>query len=624
MTRPFRSLLIANRGEIACRIIRTARKMGLRTIAVYSEADAGAQHVKQADSAICIGPAAARESYLKIEAILAAAAESEAEAIHPGYGFLSENAAFAEAVVGAGLVFVGPPASAIRAMGDKANAKQLMAKGGGPLLPGYDGADQSDAVFIAAAEKTGFPVILKPSAGGGGKGMKIAHSAAALPELLASARREAKASFGDEKLILERYLARPRHVEVQVFADTHGNAVHLFERDCTLQRRHQKVIEEAPAPDLPEATRAVIHKAAVLAAKAVGYVGAGTVEFLIEDNTRPYFMEMNTRLQVEHPVTEAITGFDLVEWQLRVAMGEKLPKTQEQILAGGHAVEARLYAEDAANGFLPQTGTITHLRFPADARVDSGVVQGDAITIHYDPMIAKIIAKGPDRKSALARLAKALDDTQVLGLVTNRGLLRRLARHPVFVSNPPDISWLDREVDGIMAVAPAPRAGLMEHAAALWLNQQTSEAEDIWQQRDGWRLNQPSDCRVYLRVGDGPVQSVTPAAEGASDAVVDGQNVTLFENGEQFTFTIVDPLASAAAAQEKEHHLRAPMPGRVTAVHAKDGQQVDKGAPLIVLEAMKMEHTLRAPGPGKVLRVKFAVGDQVAEGTELVEWEPAA
>jgi len=641
MSRPFQTLLIANRGEIACRIMRTARRMGLRTIAVYSEADAGALHTRLADEAVCIGPAAARDSYLNINALLEAARSSGAQAIHPGYGFLSENAAFADAVTQAGLIFVGPPASAIRAMGDKANAKQLMARGGGPLLPGYDEADQSDASFIAAAERTGFPVILKPAAGGGGKGMKIAHAADQLPDLLASARREAKSSFGDERLILERYLQRPRHVEVQVFADLHGNVVHLFERDCTLQRRHQKVIEEAPAPDLPDATRTILHKAATLAAKAVGYVGAGTVEFLVENNTTPYFMEMNTRLQVEHPVTESITSFDLVEWQLRIAMGEKLPKSQSEILAAGHAVEARLYAEDAAHGFLPQTGTIRHLHFPAEARVDSGIEVGDCITIHYDPMIAKIITKGPDRKTALQRLASALDQTEVLGLTTNRDLLRKLARHPVFTQSPPDISWLDREVEELMQRPLAPSALALHAAAALWHSRQPEVSDNPWLAADGWRMNLPAEQRLWLRDNAGQTHILTALPAGYSLSQTDaqftygenGQQLTgrviygadcldLFIDGDQLSLTIIDPLAASTHAQESEHHLRAPMPGRVIAVPVQDGAVVERGTPLIVLEAMKMEHTLRAPGKGKVVRVRFAVGDQVSDGAELVEWEP--
>lgn len=622
--RPFRSLLIANRGEIACRIMRTAKRMGIATIAVYSEADASALHVRTADHAICIGPAAARESYLSIEKIISAAKETEAEAIHPGYGFLSENAAFAQAVVDAGLVFIGPPASAIRAMGDKANAKKLMAKGGGPLLPGYEGDEQSDTAFIAAAEKTGFPLILKPAAGGGGKGMKVASSLTELKEYLPGVRREAKSSFGDDRLILERFLDRPRHVEVQVFADSHGNVVHLFERDCTLQRRHQKVIEEAPAPDLPEASRTTLHKAAVMAAQSVSYVGAGTVEFLLEDGKTPYFMEMNTRLQVEHPVTESITGYDLVEWQLRVAMGEKLPALQTEIKCCGHAVEARLYAEDPAHGFLPQTGTLEHLFLPQNARVDSGVEHGDSITIHYDPMIAKIIATGKNRTEALANLAAALDDTQVIGVTTNRDLLRRLARHPVFIKSPPDIKWLDREVESILAQPKPVIDDILCDAAILAVT--PSDVSSLWESRSGWKTNLPASQSIWLRDEAGTTHKmvVTSKDTATHSGVYTQTAVTLYIKGESYSFEIVDPLATAGLSQDNEHHLRAPMPGRVIAVHVTDGQMVEKGSALIVLEAMKMEHTLRAPANGMVKIVRFAVGDQVSEGVELVEWEPAA
>jgi 3-methylcrotonyl-CoA carboxylase alpha subunit len=620
MSRPLTRLLIANRGEIACRIIQTARRMGIVTIAVYSEADAGARYTRMADMAIAIGPAEARSSYLCSEKILAAAAESKADAIHPGYGFLSENADFAEAVEKAGLIFVGPPSTAIRAMGNKANAKQLMAKVGGPLLPGYDGDDQSLAVFRNAAEKTGLPVILKPAAGGGGKGMKVVRDLASLSELLASGQREAKASFGDDRIILERYLDQPRHVEVQIFADQHGNVVHLFERDCTLQRRHQKVVEEAPAPDLPAATRTTLHKAAIAAAKAVGYVSAGTVEFLIGTDGQPYFMEMNTRLQVEHPVTECITGFDLVEWQLRVAGGEQLPATQDQIVAKGHAFEARLYAEDPATGYLPQTGTLRHLAFPKNVRVDTGVESGDSITIHYDPMIAKIIARGDNRAEALATLAAALDATEVVGLTTNRDFLRRLSRHAVFRKGPPDIGWLDREGEAI-ATAPKPASSTALPAAArLWL------AREIAEGRSGWRLNQSAQRRVWLEDEAGTVHTLIPETSDTPlpHGLLLKDSVHVFESGEHYAFTLIDPLAQFGSETEKEHHLRAPMPGRITAVPVKDGQKVSRGTPLMVLEAMKMEHTLRAPCDGTVQAVRFAVGDQVAEGVELVEWEPEA
>lgn len=619
-TRPLTRLLIANRGEIACRIITTARRMGITTIAVFSEADRGTRHTRMADLAIPIGPAEARASYLNFEAILKAAKDSGADAIHPGYGFLSENADFAEAVEKAGLIFVGPPSGAIRAMGNKANAKQLMAKAGGPLLPGYDGEDQSEDSFRQAALHTGLPVILKPAAGGGGKGMKIVRDMAQLSELLASGKREAKASFGDERIILERYLDQPRHVEVQIFADQHGHVVHLFERDCTLQRRHQKVIEEAPAPDLAPATRETLHKAAIAAASAVGYVGAGTVEFLVAPDGQPYFMEMNTRLQVEHPVTESITGFDLVEWQLRVARGETLPVTQDQIHARGHAFEARLYAEDPANGYLPQIGKLAHVKFPQSARIETGVETGDAITIHYDPMIAKVITTGRTRAEALDKLAMALDATEVVGVRTNRDFLRRLARHPVFQKSPPDIGWLDREGEAI-ALAPKPeRSSAASEASQLWL------AHEIEQGRTGWRLNLPPQRHVWLQDESGITHTLCPSetTEPLPQGLCTDTGIHIFAAGEQYAFTRIDPLAQSSSETEKEHHLRAPMPGRIIAVPVTEGQSVTRGTPLIVLEAMKMEHTLRAPCDGRVQALRFAVGDQVAEGVELVDWEPEA
>jgi 3-methylcrotonyl-CoA carboxylase alpha subunit len=430
-SRPIRTLLVANRGEIACRIFSTARGMGIRTVAVYSEADANAAHVRAADEAHLLGPAPARESYLRIDRILAAAKASGADAIHPGYGFLSENAEFAEAVAAAGMIFVGPPASAIRAMGSKSAAKALMETAGVPLVPGYHGEDQDPELLAREAVRIGFPVLIKASAGGGGKGMKVVERAEDFAATLASAKREAASSFGDDRVLIERYLTRPRHIEVQVFADTHGETVHLFERDCSVQRRHQKVIEEAPAPGMSAERRAAMGKAAVEAARAVGYVGAGTVEFIAEGDDF-FFMEMNTRLQVEHPVTEAITGQDLVEWQIRVARGEALPCRQEDLVITGHAVEARLYAEDAMRDFLPQTGRLEHLVFPAGLRADAGVASGDVVSHHYDPMIAKLIAHGATREEALGRLADGLAATEVMGLVTNRGFLERILRHPEF------------------------------------------------------------------------------------------------------------------------------------------------------------------------------------------------
>jgi 3-methylcrotonyl-CoA carboxylase alpha subunit len=493
----FSKILIANRGEIACRVIRTARRLGLTTVAVYSEADAGALHVELADEAWPIGPAPARESYLNAGAILGAARASGAEAVHPGYGFLSENADFAEACEEAGLVFIGPPAAAIRAMGSKAAAKALMAEQGLPLVPGYHGEAQDTGRLAREAERIGFPVLLKASAGGGGRGMRVVESAAELPRALEAARREAKGAFGDDRILIEKYLARPRHIEVQVFADRFGNTVHLFDRDCSIQRRYQKVIEEAPAPGLDPGLRAGMAEAAIAAARAVNYVGAGTVEFMFADNAF-YFMEMNTRLQVEHPVTEAVTGEDLVEWQLRVAAGERLPKPQEELALTGHAIEARLYAEDPERQFLPQTGRLDALRLPPPelARVDTGVREGDAISPYYDPMIAKLIVHGEDRAAALARLGQALAQTAVLGLTTNLAFLARLAKHPDFTAAALDTGFIERHRDALCPGRQSPPADIVAAAALsrLLLRAESARRAALasadpyspWHSRQGW------------------------------------------------------------------------------------------------------------------------------------------
>jgi len=497
----FSKILIANRGEIACRVMRTAKRLAIRTVAVYSDADEGALHVALADEAYPIGPAAARESYLSIEKILAAARASGAEAIHPGYGFLSENAEFAEACAEAGIVFIGPPAAAIRAMGSKSAAKALMEKAGVPLVPGYHGADQDAALLAKEAKKVGFPVLIKAASGGGGKGMRIVESAADFAAALASAKREAKASFGDDTVLIEKYLTRPRHIEMQIFADRHGNCVHLFERDCSVQRRHQKVVEEAPAPGMDVARRKAMGAAAIAAAKAVAYVGAGTIEFIAEGDDL-FFMEMNTRLQVEHPVTEMITGTDLVEWQLRIAAGEKLPKRQDELQISGHAIEVRLYAEDPTRDFLPATGTLHHLRVPEGdphIRVDTGVREGDAISIHYDPMIAKLIAWGADRAAALRRLGAALDRYEIVGVTTNRDFLARLATAPDFAAGGVDTGIIARHRDALIPPpAAAPPRIVAAAALSLLLDQAAaSEAAAIaspdpyspWHSRQGWRLN---------------------------------------------------------------------------------------------------------------------------------------
>ncbi|WP_181706139.1 biotin carboxylase N-terminal domain-containing protein [Chthonobacter rhizosphaerae] len=660
--RPIRTLLVANRGEIAVRVMATARRMGIRTVAVFSDADATALHVRSADLAVRIGPAPARESYLDAAAILDAARCTGADAIHPGYGFLSENADFAEAVDAAGLVFVGPPAAAIRAMGSKSAAKALMETAGVPLVPGYHGEDQDDRRLAEAADAVGYPVLIKASAGGGGKGMKVVTAPADFPAALASARREAAGAFGDDRVLVERYLTRPRHIEVQVFADRHGDAIHLFERDCSVQRRHQKVIEEAPAPGLSADRRAAMGAAAVAAAKAVGYVGAGTVEFIAEGDGF-WFMEMNTRLQVEHPVTEAITGQDLVEWQIRVARGEPLPLGQDDLTIRGHAVEARLYAEDPARGFLPQTGRLDLLSFPEGVRVDTGVAAGDAVSHHYDPMIAKLIAHGPTRADALAALARALDRTVVAGLPTNRALLARILRHPAFADARHDTGFIEREADGLLAPEPPPSAdeaalaalALLAHAAA----RQPAAAADPWSPfatAGPFTPNLPAVETVTLAAGDVSLAvrvetdggrrtvSVDGAEPRAAHARLEGERldarlgdlrvsaraivqddaVHLTLGDRQIAFRVADPHAGAHAGAEADHRLVAPMPGAVIAVSVSAGERVEKGAALVVVEAMKMEHVVRAPHAGVVARIDVAVGDVVAEGTELVVLDEAA
>jgi 3-methylcrotonyl-CoA carboxylase alpha subunit len=663
----FGSLLIANRGEIACRVIRTARRMGLRTIAVYSEADAGAQHVALADEARCIGPAPAQESYLSIERIIAAARQSGAEAVHPGYGFLSENAAFAEACVNAGLVFVGPPASAIRAMGSKSAAKTIMEKAGVPVVPGYHGEAQDLPTLAREAKRIGFPVLIKASAGGGGRGMRVVASAAAFGEALESARRESAAAFGDDRVLIERYLDRPRHIEMQIFADLHGRAVHLFERECSIQRRHQKVIEEAPAPGLPEATRRAMGEAAVAAASAIGYVGAGTVEFILAEDGRFYFMEMNTRLQVEHPVTEMITGQDLVEWQLRVAAGEHLPSAAGHLAIRGHAIEARLYSEDPGRRFLPSTGRLHHLRFPepsAHVRIDSGVHAGDDISIHYDPMIAKLIAWDRDRPSALKRMAGALGRCQVVGVANNVAFLSAVVAHADFAAGRIDTGFIPRhEHDLLRSPDPAPDRALAAACLYLLLDRarqaaatarQSGDPHSPWHGTEGWRLNDVG--RHVLRFRDGTVErSITVAyvkggwrlaLPGASVAargslagedvtaeldgstmsatvVRQGEALTIFLDGRSHGLVIDDPLALAAGLDHGAGQLVAPMPGKILKVFVAVGEKVSRGAPLVVMEAMKMEHTIAAPADGTITTIRYRPGEQVAEGEELLVLEVA-
>jgi acetyl-CoA carboxylase biotin carboxylase subunit len=623
-----KTLLIANRGEIACRVMRTARQMGIRTVAVYSDADAGALHVASADAAVRIGPAAPRESYLNIDAVLAAARQTGADAIHPGYGFLSENAQFAEACAAAGIVFVGPPASAIRAMGLKDRAKALMEKAGVPVVPGYLGDDQSTDHLAAEAAKIGYPVLIKAVAGGGGKGMRKVERAEDFVAALDGAKREAKSAFSDDKVLLEKYVSRPRHIEVQVFADSHGNAVYLFERDCSLQRRHQKVIEEAPAPGMSEAMRKSIGDAAVKAAKAVNYVGAGTIEFIADasEGLRPdriWFMEMNTRLQVEHPVTEAITGTDLVEWQLRVASGERLPKLQDELAIGGHAIEVRLYAEDPQTGFLPSTGKLEHFRIPdGKVRVDTGVREGDTVTPFYDPMIAKVIAHAGTREAAAAKLADALTNTFIAGVKTNNAFLIRALRHPAFVAGDVDTAFIARhEPDLIPPVHTPPDAFAM--AAQMLSRENLRTGGDPWNGSDSFR-NSGKAAQAMDFVSDGKRLSVPlpglALRHNAGIIRLANGDVAVMEDGETFLVRPYDPFEAADAAGGNTDRVATPMPGKIIQVLVKPGEHVKKGQPLAVLEAMKMEHTLSAPADAEVSTVEVQPGDQVPDGTVVVRF----
>ena len=673
----FAKILIANRGEIACRIARTAQRLGIRTVAVYSDADAGALHVAVCDEAWRIGAAPPRESYLNGGAIIDVAKRAGAQAIHPGYGFLSENETFATDCARAGIVFIGPPPAAIAAMGSKSAAKAIMARAGVPIVPGYHGDDQDPDLLAREAARSGYPVLIKATAGGGGKGMKVASAASEFAEALASARREAKASFGDERVLLERYLHAPRHIEIQVFADTQGNVVHLFELDCSVQRRHQKVLEEAPAPGMDASRRDAMGEAAVAAAKAIGYVGAGTVEFIAEQDGTFYFMEMNTRLQVEHPVTEMITGLDLVEWQLRVAAGEPLPRTQASLTIDGHAIEARIYAEDPDRGFLPSIGRIAHWRMPqptAQVRVDTGFRECDEVTLYYDPLLAKVIAWGEDREGARRELLRALSQCEVTGVTTNVAFLERVAAHDAFASGKVDTGLIDAHRAELLApAAPAPRralvaAALAEYCAigdAAHASAATStDPHSPWHLTDAWWSGSTAH-RLTFTFNDGERQhviGVKPRADG-SVALTGGAEVTrihaelrngrvnvgphrdpldggacagytanvvregelrhVFAAGARARLWLVDPLAHAGEEAEHAGHLTAPMSGTVVAVMVKPGDVVAKGAALVVLEAMKMEHTIVAPAAGRVVAVHFAVGDRVGEAADLVELEDA-
>lgn len=667
----FKKILIANRGEIACRVIKTARRMGIQTVAVYSDADAKARHVRLADEAVHIGPSAVRESYLVIEKIIAAAKATGAEAIHPGYGFLSENEDFCHACDEAGLVFIGPPVFAIHAMGSKSEAKKLMGEAGVPLTPGYHGDNQDPEYLQGQADAIQYPVLIKAAAGGGGKGMRLVERSEDFPEALISCKREAISSFGDDHVLIEKYITQPRHIEIQVFADKLGNCVYLFERDCSVQRRHQKVLEEAPAPGMTLERRAAMGKAAVEAAKAVGYVGAGTVEFIANQDGTFYFMEMNTRLQVEHPVTEMITGLDLVEWQLKVAAGLPLPLTQDQLQIKGHAMEARIYAEDPDKGFLPSTGRLIHLSTPVlsdDVRVDTGVEEGDEISPFYDPMIAKLIVWGEDRNTARLKMIRALADYQVVGVANNVSFLTRLCECESFATANLDTGLIEREKAFLLPLeheTPFDTFAL----AALWklldekrrsdtLRSALADATSPWSISDGWRLNLPAKRVMKFRVGEIEKALTVTDKRDCFDIEMDGRVVTVkggfisgsdyelqmnvsglsvkgkvvaqgayqdklhvFAGGQSHALHWIDPLHYTASDNDHAGDVLAPMPGKVIALLAEVGARLEKGKPLMVLEAMKMEHTLHAPATGTLKAYRFAVGDQVKDGDELVEFE---
>jgi 3-methylcrotonyl-CoA carboxylase alpha subunit len=658
--RRFRTLLIANRGEIACRVIRTAKAMGLRTVAVYSEADRDALHVAMADEAVLLGPARARDSYLNIERVIDAAKKSGAEAVHPGYGFLSENAEFAQACADAGLVFVGPTAAMMTAMGSKSGSKMLMEKAGVPLVPGYHGEAQDEATLANAADKIGFPVLAKASAGGGGRGMRVVRSAAELAPAIVSAKREAKAAFGDDRMLIEKYVDNPRHIEVQVIGDSHGNLLSLFERECTLQRRHQKVIEEAPSPTLNATQRDAVCAAARKAAGAVNYVGAGTIEF-VSNGKDVFFIEMNTRLQVEHPVTELITGIDLVEWQLRVAFGEKLPLKQDEIRLNGHAIEARVYAENPHKNFMPSVGKIRTWRTPEQTdglRIDAGYREGDAVSPHYDAMLAKVIAWAPTRDAAIDRLNRGLEETDVRGVVTNIPFLSALVTHPKVRANAIDTGFIERELKNLTPEAPPPGdLELCAAVAAILEDEQKAarrEAHSPWR-TSGWMpvgrrhrifslRHGQGEHKVTLTYGSGPATlsigghdvafTFSPAGTGGFDltlggarshiaAVVEGHELYLRTRNGRFDLHWVDPFGGDDEEQVGEDKIVAPLPGTVVALLAEVGATLEKGAPILTLEVMKMEQTLRAPFAGVLKAIKCKVGDIVQEGVELAEIEPA-
>ncbi|MCK1723492.1 acetyl/propionyl/methylcrotonyl-CoA carboxylase subunit alpha [Bradyrhizobium sp. 141] len=658
--RRFRTLLIANRGEIACRVIRTARAMGLRTVAVYSEADRDAMHVALADEAVLLGPARARDSYLNVERLIEAARKTGAEAVHPGYGFLSENAEFARACFDAGLVFVGPTAGMMNAMGSKSGSKALMEEAGVPLVPGYHGEAQDDATLAKAAEKVGFPILVKASAGGGGRGMRIVRSADELGPAIVSAKREAKAAFGDDRMLIEKYVDNPRHIEVQVIGDSHGNLLSLFERECTLQRRHQKVIEEAPSPTLNAAQREAVCAAARKAAGAVNYVGAGTIEF-VSDGKDVFFIEMNTRLQVEHPVTELITRIDLVEWQLRVAFGEALPLKQDEIKLNGHAVEARVYAENPTKNFMPSVGRISTWRLPAETgglRIDAGYREGDTVSPYYDAMLAKMIVWAPTRDVAIERLNRGLEESDVRGIVTNIPFLSALMTHPKVRTNAIDTGFIERELAVLTQAAPAPGELELCAAVAAVINDEQqaarAQANSPWQ-TFGWQPVGRRQRSFTFRVGHGAEQKIAlnygsglstlligerelafaiAPRDGGFDltldgvksqvaAVISGHELYLRTRNGRFDLHLVDPFGGETEEHAGEDKIAAPLPGTVVAVLAEEGATLEKGAPILTLEVMKMEQTLRAPYAGVLKSIKCKVGDIVQEGIELAVVEPA-
>jgi 3-methylcrotonyl-CoA carboxylase alpha subunit len=664
----FNKILIANRGEIACRVAATAKRLGVASVAVYSDADAQAKHVAICDEAVHVGGSSAAQSYLNIAKIIDAALQTGAQAIHPGYGFLSENEAFALACENAGIVFIGPPVDAISAMGSKAAAKALMHSAAVPLVPGYHGDNQDASLLQEEADAMGYPVLLKASAGGGGKGMRVVERSADFAAALASCKREAASSFGNDRVLIEKYLLRPRHVEVQVFADRHGNAVYLFDRDCSVQRRHQKVLEEAPAPGLSDGVRRAMGEAAVAAARAVNYVGAGTVEFIMTGEGQFYFMEMNTRLQVEHPVTEMVTGLDLVEWQLRVASGETLPLSQDELRVTGHALEARIYAENPSRGFLPSTGTLKHMRMPdavefvtgGRVRVDSGVREGDTITPFYDPMIAKLIVHGRDRDDALQLMARALHGCEIVGPQTNIEFLHRIVKSEPFTAGDLDTGLIERHHDALFAPSAVPVDHTLALACAALLSREGGEAHGTspWDALSHWRMSggYRQDLNWRAVGSDGELLAVftRDSTSGHADnkqlelfgkthvfdwahagephafvvligdtrikgrVFIDGDIFHVFYQGETRAFEWQNLLAHAADAEHGEGRLTAPMPGKVIAVLVEAGASVEKGAPLLVMEAMKMEHTIVAPAAGTVGEILFGVGDQVTDGAQLL------